>query len=149
MFASRIVVISPQIDCLDALNDLLKRFVGRVAGCAVSGDSGDADRPQGFGTFFAFNDDHKVGVLEFVNAIKGQVGNFQVTLRFASIGVSPNESLFAAAFYAFVQRDQSAVGVANFKSNAALKVLVGSQVSQGNAKCVANSVNGATREAMK
>jgi hypothetical protein len=134
---------------LDALNDLLKRFVGRVASCAVSSDSGDADRPQGFGALFAFNDDHKVGVLEFVNAIKGQVGNFQVTLRFASIGVSPNESLFPAAFYAFVQRDQSAVGVANFKSDAALKVLVGSQVFQGNAECVANSVNGATREAMK
>jgi hypothetical protein len=84
-----------------------------------------------------------------MDAIERQVSDFQVTLRLAPIGMSPNESLFAIALNAFVQRDQSAVGVANFKSNAALKVLVGSQVFQGNPECVTNSVNGTTREAMK
>jgi hypothetical protein len=149
MFASRIVVVSPKIERLNAPNDLLKRFVGRVAGSAVGSDSGDADRPQGFGALFAFNDNYKLSVLQPMDTVKWQVGDFQIALRLASIGVSPNESLFPVALNAFVQRDQSAVGVANFKNNSALKVLVGSQVFQGNAKCVANSVNGATREAMK
>jgi hypothetical protein len=83
-----------------------------------------------------------------MDAIERQVSDFQVALRFAPIGVSPNEGLLTVALNALMQRDQSAVGVANFKSNAALKVLVGSQVFQGNAKCVANSINGATREAV-
>jgi hypothetical protein len=149
MLASRVVVVRPKIDCWGSLNNLLKRFVSGVASCAVSGDSGDANRPKGFGALFTFNDDHEVSVLKFVNAVKGQVSDFQVALRFAPIGVSPNEGLLAVALNALMQRDQSAVGVANFKGDASFQVLFGSQVSQGNAKCVANSVNGATREAMK
>jgi hypothetical protein len=126
VLASCVIVVAPKVNSWGAFNDLPKRFIGGVAGSAVGSNSGDADRPKSVGALFAFNDDHKLSALKSMDAIERQVSDFQVALRFAPIGVSPNEGLLSITLNAFVQRDQSAVGVADFKSDAALKVLLGS-----------------------